>query len=391
LGPVPCDVYLWPTHRSYTRQPVAEIHLPGSPPLVDAALQVVCRAGARLAQAGEFTLRAFLAGRLDLPQAEAVLGVIDAVSQRELQVALSQLAGGLSGPLNRLRDELVDLCADLEAGLDFAEEDLEFISRQQLDQRLYAAADQLGQLSDRMGARSVSDHQPRVVLRGWPNVGKSSLLNALAGAAAALVSEASGTTRDYLTRSIELAGNTCLLIDTAGVAPQHCSGTVDGRAQEMTEQQQRHAHLQLFCLDATRPLCDGERRELSQPSGGDRLLVLTKIDQPRRINLDAPALETSSKTGQGLDELRAEIRGRLAAGAGQESNVVAGTATRCRESLRGATECLERGRALIDCRGGDELVAAEVRLALDELGKVVGAVSTDDVLDRIFSRFCLGK
>src|SRR4051794_14966228 len=132
LGQVPATLYLWPTASSYTRQPSAELHLPGSSPLVEAALEAVCLAGARLARPGEFTLRAFLAGRLDLTQAEAVLGVIDAGSRQELDAALSQLAGGLATPLAALRGQLLDLLAELEAGLDFVDEDIEFISRDAL-------------------------------------------------------------------------------------------------------------------------------------------------------------------------------------------------------------------------------------------------------------------
>ena len=143
LGDAPCDLFLWPTERSYTRQPTAELHTLGASPLLQAVMKTVCQQGARLARPGEFTLRAFLAGRLDLAQAEAVLGVIDAVDDRQLEVALAQLAGGLSGPLTTLRDTLLNLCADLEAGLDFVDEDIQFISTEQLDRQLHAA--QIGQ------------------------------------------------------------------------------------------------------------------------------------------------------------------------------------------------------------------------------------------------------
>ncbi|MEZ6070254.1 MAG: hypothetical protein R3C10_08235 [Pirellulales bacterium] len=138
--PLPCDAYIWPTARSYTRESLAELHVPGSPPLAAAVVEAVCAAGARVARPGEFTMRAFLAGRLDLTQAEAVLGVIDATEQSALDVALTQLAGGLSGPLRALRDDLVELLALLEAGLDFAEEDIEFVSRDEVCRRLEHAA-----------------------------------------------------------------------------------------------------------------------------------------------------------------------------------------------------------------------------------------------------------
>ena len=140
---VPCDLFLWPTERSYTREPVAELHTVGSPPLLQALVAAVCRAGARLAEPGEFTLRAFLAGRLDLTRAEAVLGVIDASDADELATALAQLAGGLATPLQRLRENLLQLLAELEAGLDFVEDDIEFISQSEFLERLNAADEQL--------------------------------------------------------------------------------------------------------------------------------------------------------------------------------------------------------------------------------------------------------
>jgi tRNA modification GTPase len=150
---LPCEFYLWPGARSYTRQPVAELHTLGSPPLLDALLRAVCRAGARLAEPGEFTLRAFLAGQLDLTQAEAVLGVIDAQGEGQLQTALAQLAGGVSTPMTRLRERLLDLLAHLEAGLDFVEEDIEFISAEELEGQLAAAEDAVRHIVARMESR----------------------------------------------------------------------------------------------------------------------------------------------------------------------------------------------------------------------------------------------
>ena len=143
LNSVSCDAYIWPTLRSYTRQPSVEIHTFGSPPILQAILRTLCDHGARLAEPGEFTLRAFLAGRLDLPQAEAVLGVIDAVSQKQLGRSLQQLAGGLSSQLSELRESLLNLCADIEAGLDFVDEDIEFVTSDEVVARLNAAADEL--------------------------------------------------------------------------------------------------------------------------------------------------------------------------------------------------------------------------------------------------------
>lgn len=390
IGPLPCDLCLWPSQRSYTRQPSAEVHTIGSPPLLDAAVQTLCGAGARLAQPGEFTLRAFLAGRLDLTQAEAVLGVIDAQSQRELDAALSQLAGGLAKPLQTLRDRLLDLLAHLEAGLDFVEDDIEFISTAELTGQLDEAITQVQTLAEQMRQRQSQTANHRVALVGWPNVGKSSLLNALSGEDTAIVSEVAGTTRDYLTKRATIGGLDCLLIDTAGFEAAR-SEHLTVAAQAMTDTQAGQAHLCLFCIDASRPLNDWETARIGQIQSAEHLFVLTKVDAPRQTNFAGQAVPTSSLTGTGIDELRAAIAARLTARSSGESGTVAGTAVRCYASLCLAEEGLQRARRAAAESWGEEIVAAEIRVALDELGTVVGAVYTDDVLDRIFSRFCIGK
>ncbi|MGA7700872.1 MAG: GTPase [Thermoguttaceae bacterium] len=393
-SPIPCDVYCWP-RRGYTGQPVVEIHTIGSPPLLQMVLRAVCAAGARLAAAGEFTLRAFLAGRIDLTQAEAVLGVIDADSPTALDAALGQLAGGLARPLHRLRDDLLDLLADLEAGFDFTDEDLPFIAREQLDCRLADAENQVAAVERQMDSRSETVDMVQAVLLGRPNTGKSSLFNALAGKSAALVSHQPGTTRDYLTAELDLDGVKCRLIDTAGLpqplAVSHAEGTIERAAQLATDSQRRSSHVHVFCLDSTRPLDDWERCELQrEPAGEQRIVVLTKCDAPQVIEVVAAAIATSSRTGEGVQALRDQLRRKALAVADAHGGVVAATAARCRESLRLAAQSLRQARS-IAVAGQEELAAAEIRVALDELGKVVGAIYTDDVLDRIFSRFCIGK
>jgi tRNA modification GTPase len=387
---LPCELYVWPTRHSYTRQPSGELHTIGSPPLVEAAMRLLCEHGARLARPGEFTLRAFLAGRLDLTQAEAVLGVIDAHDRRTLEVAIEQLAGGLAGPLAKARSDLLDLLADLEAGLDFVEDDIEFVSSAEVARRVSAAKVALQSLAERMAARSLAAEHPRAVLIGWPNTGKSSLLNALAGAEAAMVSPVAGTTRDYVQATIRLDGVECLLVDTAGFDAGTTPETIASAAQQMTQAQHEVADLRLLCLDATRPLNAWERERIEQDP--EALLVMTKCDQPAALALEPlhrSAIATSAHTGAGLVQLRRELARRLIARpAGQ---MIASTAARCRSSIEQALASLSAAGRLATQSAGDEVIAAELRMVLDELGKVTGAVYTDDVLDRIFSRFCIGK
>lgn len=384
---LPGELYVWPQTRSYTRQPTVEFHTLGSPPLLARLVQTICSHGARTAEPGEFTLRAFLAGRLDLTQAEAVLGVIDAPSRTELDVALRQLGGGLAAPLNLLRSELLDALAHLEAGLDFVEEDIEFIGRDALRRQIAAACDEVTALADRMAARDSSSGEFRVVLYGRPNVGKSSLLNALARSQQAIVSDVAGTTRDYIAATIDGGGQRYQLIDTAGVWE---AGTraIEGAAQFASQQQSQAAHLRLLCLDATRPLDDWERHEV-QRADPQRLVVLTKCDAAQVD--DSEYLPTSSITSLGLSNLQQAVAMRLSQLASVKGDVVAGTAARCRDSLHRAAASLQVALDAVDQDVGEEYVAGELRVALEELGRIAGAIYTDDILDRIFSRFCIGK
>jgi tRNA modification GTPase len=235
-----------------------------------------------------------------------------------------------------------------------------------------------------------------VVLVGWPNVGKSSLFNALTRSSAALVSSEPGTTRDYLVAHQQWRDVSWDLFDTAGVEPAPERHSPLATAQSLAATERDRADVELLCLDATRPLNDWESARLTAGSAAARLVALTKCDAARRIDVaqfagSSAFIATSSLTGQGLDELREQIALLAADLQRQPEGAVIDTAMRCEESMRLAAESLERAEQLAKSRGRDELLAIEVRAALDALGRVVGAVFTDDVLDRIFSRFCIGK
>ena len=391
---VRADIWVWPTLRSYTGEPMVELHLPGSPPLLERVLETLFRSGVRPARAGEFTLRAFLAGRMDLMQAEAVLGVIDADDHEELTAALNQLAGGLSGSLLQLRSDLLELLADLEAGLDFVEEDIEFVSREDVMQRLQRGVDVVRLLEGQADGRMVSDDQIRVVLAGLPNAGKSTLFNALSESDDALVSSVAGTTRDYLSARVGCGELSVELVDTAGL--DESDSGIDGVAQQLGGGQVGDADLVLWCsaLDAEPALREAdENRFRTFFSKGNRVLRLwTRCDlQTNSQALSKDSLLVSALTGVGVENLRTVIADTLSERSVGERQFIGSTAARSQDSLRRSRESLERAHDACDQRLGDELVAFETRAAIETLGEIVGAVYTDDLLDQIFSRFCIGK
>ncbi len=386
VAPVPTTALVWPDTRSYTREPCVELHLPGSTPIVEAAAAAACNHGARPARPGEFTLRAFLAGRIDLTQAEAVLGVVEAGDERRLREALKQLAGGLSAPLDDVRNRLLDLTAHLEAGLDFVEEDIEFITRPELLRQLAEAREVVASTLGRMPERSTSVDVVRIVLCGRPNVGKSSLFNALVEHDRALVSPLAGTTRDYLAARLALDGIVCELIDTAGLEPAQ-TDTVADAAQMQTRERREAADVQVWCFDDDRRLSEAVATSEIDSAAALRLFVRTKVDLG--ATPCPTAIPVSVNTGTGLTTLRAALGAKAVEVAGS-GDVVTSTALRCRSGLERTAVALAAADVHARERA-DELVAALLREALDELGQIVGTIYTDDILDRIFSRFCIGK
>ncbi len=388
--PVPVQLMWWPTRRSFTGQPMAELHMIGSPPILEAALESLCRNGARLARRGEFTMRAFLSGRIDLLQAEAVLGVIEAADHEELQKALTQLGGGMTSRLGQIRHDLIAILGDLEAGLDFVEEDIEFITSDEIVRRVTDGLEFLERLASESADRLPAGYRRRLVLAGLPNAGKSTLFNRLTRSHRALVSPIAGTTRDYVTASLQIGGVDVDLIDTAGW--ENASDVIMSQAQELRREQLSSSDLVVWCTSAG--LSDEESAEnarllnSAKQSAAAVLEIMTRADlAPCATDLIA----VSAESGLNMDALETELTRRLTSSGVARSELLGTTAIRCRDSLLGAINALRNARLAAQAEAGDEIVSIELRQALHELGTMLGDVYTDDILDHIFSNFCIGK
>jgi len=386
IGNLDATAYVWPDHRSYTGSPSVEIHTFGSLPILEAIVAAAVSAGARPARPGEFTMRAFLAGQLDLTQAEAVLGVIDANNASQLNAALIQLAGNVSAPLRQLRERLLDVLADVEAGLDFVDEDISFIDDASLANTLGDAYRIISELAVSMQARRPSESFHWVVLRGKPNAGKSSLLNALAGHNVALVSETSGTTRDAVWHEMQVDGYTIRLADTAGI--ETTDDEIGRQSQASAEAIAAAASIVLQCADVDSDF--GIDRE----TAGVTLRVKTKVDTSSSQTLRAGTgnpIFTSAKTGAGLNDLKRAIVETLNQRSASTEVGVPATAARCGDAIDRASNSLRTAIEMLQAGEGQEWIASEIRQSLTAIGEITGEIYTDDVLDRVFSRFCIGK
>lgn len=380
---LPVELLTQVAPHSYTGQHLIEIHMVSSPPLVELLIAELLKQGARAAQPGELTMRAFLTGKLDLTRAEAVIGVIEADNRHELKEALTQMAGGMATPLQQLRDDLLNLLADVEAELDFSdEEDISFVHVEEMLGRISAGMAQITNLARQVDSRSTGDRPFRIVLAGRPNAGKSSLYNALAGTPSALVSETAGTTRDYLTQQIDADGITVELVDTAGW--DTVEGLIEEQSQALGQEQTEQADLVVLCIEAGVALTDRERA-MSTRDDVPVMVVSTKIDKAPGM---ANTVHTSAITRQGLPELRTQFSNRARETA---CPTLAPSLSRCRHHISGCLENLRRAHAVVLYEDPREILAMELRGALEHLGQMAGTIYTDDLLDRIFSRFCIGK
>ena len=393
-GGTPVDevlVLLMLSPRSYTTQDVVEIQCHGGGAAVQAVLGCLVAAGCRMAEPGEFTRRAFLAGRIDLTQAEAVLEVIEARTDLAQRLAQRQLDGTLSRELARVTEALRDLVAHLEAAIDFPEDDLEEELPAATVAALEAAHQTLADVAGRARAGNLVKEGVRLAILGRPNVGKSSLLNAMLGHDRAIVTDVPGTTRDVLEAELVVDGIRFVVQDTAGIRDPGDAIEAEGIAR--SRRAAAGADLVLLVLDGAQALDNADRTLLHELDGARTLLALNKSDLPTRLVPPGgrEAVPVSAHSRDGIDTLRAAlvaaVRDKNAAPLAHAFLVT----LRQRDAIERAATAL--GQALSALRGGayPELVATDLRGALDAVGEVTGETTTDDLLDRIFSRFCIGK
>jgi len=381
--------------HTYTREDVVEIHCHSGFAVLKAILGEVLARGARQARPGEFTLRAFLAGRLDLSQAEAVLEVIQARTQASLRVAAAHLAGGLGKRLGAGRAALLHILAQVEAALDFPEEAAE-LSPQALCVELSGPLEELDKLLATYRQGRLLREGVRVVLAGRPNVGKSSLLNRLLDVERAIVTDIPGTTRDVIEETISLAGIPLRLSDTAGL--REARDLVEELGVARSRERLAQADLILLLVDASAPLSSEDAQTLEELAQRPVLIVLNKIDLPRQIRVQDlqpysshPVVEISALTGQGLEGLEQAMVDLVLAGGVQTAGEIV-TQARHAQLLARAREALGRGREVLDQPEPPwELLAFEVKEALTALGEITGEEVGDAVLDQIFAEFCIGK
>jgi tRNA modification GTPase len=380
--------------RSFTGEDVVEIQSHGGWLVLSLICRACLSAGARLATPGEFTKRAFLNGRLDLSQAEAVLDTIRAKSAASLTAAQRQLRGELAREVQRARDALLRLLAQLEAGIDFIGEEIELVGRQELRQTIDAVLALVQRLQATAREGRLLREGARVVITGRPNVGKSSLLNRLLKEDRAIVTPVPGTTRDIIEEAIDLEGVMIHLVDTAGIRDTDDLLEREGIRRSWSAQQE--ADLRIVVIDGSVPLTNDDCGLIDQAAAGKHVIAINKADLFLMVGLTAMRPETvcvtlSAKTGEGVDQLRAAIRSQLVGEGAETTDGVMVTNVRHHSALDRVRASLAQAKGSVDAGVPDELIAIDVRAAADALGEITGDITTDEILEQIFSTFCIGK
>lgn len=377
---------------SYTREDVVEINCHGGMMPLWRTVNLLIASGARQAEPGEFTKRAFLNGRIDLAQAEAVMDIIHAKTELSHRAANEQLLGGLSSEVVMLRDRLVSIVAAVEAEIDFPEEEIETHAGHPLAEEVKSVLQSVEDL--------ISSHRYGRVLRegiataiiGKPNVGKSSLLNRLLKQDRAIVTDIPGTTRDVLEEYLNIAGLPFKILDTAGI--RHSHDVVEQEGVKRSLAVIGAADVVLLVLDGSQPLSEEDKRVLEETKGKTAIVVMNKCDLERKA--EAPVwpeviVEISCKTGAGLDNLRKSLVELVKQGAVPPREHAWAVNQRHKTALEKAKASLEKALASTTTGLSAEFIALDLRDALDNVGLIIGATHTDDILERIFRDFCIGK
>ncbi len=385
-------VSLMRSPATYTREDVVEINCHGGMMPLSRTMDLLIAAGARLAEPGEFTKRAFLNGRIDLSQAEAVMDVIRAKTDLAHRAANELLLGGMSDEIATLRNELISVIASVEAGIDFPEEDIETESGKPLEEEVSRLCGLVeGLLSGCTYGHILRDGFAAAIV-GRPNVGKSSLLNALLKQDRAIVTEVPGTTRDVLEEYLNIAGVPLRILDTAGI--RHSHDLVEQEGVRRSVAAIASADIVLVVLDGSQPLMPEDRRVLMEIDGKSAIAVINKSDLPQRIEMpDRPATRVvlSCRTGSGLDELRRAIAGLVKQGTLPPHEHAWAVNRRHATALEQARDGLHKALDSIKSGLSPEFIAIDLRCALDSIGLIIGATYTEDILERIFNDFCIGK
>jgi tRNA modification GTPase len=383
----------FPGPASFTGEDVLELHGHGGPVVMDLLLRRVLELGARVAEPGEFTQRAFLNDKLDLAQAEAVADLIDSGSAQAARAALRSLQGAFSSQVHDLAEAVLELRMWVESAIDFPEEEVDFLGDRALDARLQSIRQRFAALAETARQGTLLRDGLTIVIAGRPNAGKSSLLNRLAGYDAAIVTPTPGTTRDVLRERIEIDGLPLHVLDTAGL--RESADEVEAEGIRRAHRELERADRVLFVVDASDPTAVASvATDLAAlPTAAPRTVVLNKIDRlsevPRSEAGDPPRVHLSAATGAGLDLLRTHLKdcvGFHPAGGG-----VLSARARHLEALRRARAHVEEAHRLLTERRAGELVAQELTDAQKQLGEITGEVTSDDLLGRIFASFCIGK
>jgi tRNA modification GTPase len=375
--------------RTYTKEDVVEISCHGGLLPAKLVLDTLLEEGARLAQPGEFTKRAFLNGRIDLAQAEAVVDLIHSRTELALNAANEQLAGKLSQRINRLRDEMMIPLAHVEAHIDFPDEDISPDTKDQLVGNLQGAVEFMDELLATANEGQVLRRGIRAAIIGRPNAGKSSLLNELLGHDRAIVSPIPGTTRDTIEETANIRGIPVVFVDTAGL--REGGDQIEEEGIRRSRASLAKAELVLHVLDGSEALSPLDVKFLHESAPKRRILIRNKIDLPLRLELKERMIDVSCVTGKGLENLKDKIKESVWSGEIKSEMLEVMINSRHEDALKRAEAATAKAIEGLRSDQTLELVAMELRIAVNAIGEIVGKTSTEDLLDSIFSEFCIGK